>query len=245
MDVFPAIDLRGGRCVRLFQGDYTKERVFSDDPVGVAQRWQREGAQHLHVVDLDGAGSGNPANLQTIQRIASETSLHVQVGGGIRTIQTAEKVLSLGVERVIIGTVAVEDPDLVARMLKAIGTDHLVVGVDARAGKVAVKGWKEQLSVDALGLMNSMATLGVQRFIYTDIARDGTLTEPNFEALAEAVARVRADIVASGGVSRKEHVARLAAIGVAGCIIGTALYTGDVKLPDALAAARSPKNPSL
>ena len=238
MDVFPAIDLRGGKCVRLFQGDYAKEQVFSDDPVGVAQRWEREGATFLHVVDLDGAASGNPANLNAIQRIAKETSLWIEVGGGIRTLETAQRILALGVKRVFLGTVAVENPAVVQQMLDAFGHGMVGVAVDARDGKVAVKGWKEQSSVDASALMDSMYKMGVRVFDYTDIARDGTITEPNFAALAEVVARVRGDVIAAGGVSKTEHVTRLADIGVAGCIIGRALYTGDVKLAEALAASR-------
>ncbi|MSP79123.1 MAG: 1-(5-phosphoribosyl)-5-[(5-phosphoribosylamino)methylideneamino]imidazole-4-carboxamide isomerase [Dehalococcoidia bacterium] len=238
MDVIPAIDLHGGLCVRLYQGDYTKEQVFSNDPVAMAHRWQQEGATLLHVVDLDGAATGNPANLSAIERIAKETSLHVEVGGGIRTVEIARRILSLGIQRVFLGTVAVEQPEIVAQMLHAFGAERVGVGIDARNGKVAVKGWKEQSSVDALTLLESMSKIGVRVFDYTDISRDGAGTEPNFDALAEAVAHVRGDIIAAGGVTSVEHVRRLKAVGVAGCIIGRALYTGDIKLPEALAAAR-------
>ena len=238
MDVFPAIDLRGGKCVRLYQGDYSKEQVFSDDPVATAQRWEREGAHFLHVVDLDGAASGNPANLEAIQRITKETDLWVEVGGGIRSLETAQRVLGFGAKRIVLGTVAVENPTLAGRILKTLGPEHVAVGVDAREGKVAVKGWKETSAVDALTLMSDMTKQGARTFIYTDIGRDGTMTEPNFDALHEAARRFPKGIIASGGVSKTEHVSRLAGLGVSGCIIGRAIYTGDIKLPEALAAAQ-------
>ena len=238
VEVIPAIDLRGGKCVRLYQGDYAREQVFSDDPVAVALRWRQEGAPRLHIVDLDGAASGHPANLDAIHRIAAAVGVPVQVGGGVRSLETAQRLLDAGVGRVVLGTVAVEQPDLVRQAIHALGAERVAVGVDARDGRVAVRGWKEQSSVDALDLIARMDALGVRCFIYTDIARDGTLTEPNVDAIAQVVARAKGDVIASGGVSRIEHVARLAGVGAAGCIIGKALYTGDISLPEALAAVR-------
>lgn len=237
MEVIPAIDLRGGKCVRLYQGDYAREQVFSDDPVATALRWQREGAPRLHVVDLDGAASGHPANLDAIHRIAAAVSVPVQVGGGVRSLETARRLLDAGVGRVVLGTVAVEQPDVVRQAIHALGAERVAVGVDARDGRIAVRGWKEQSSLDVLDLVARMESLGVRCFIHTDIARDGTLTEPNVDAIAQVVARAKGDVIASGGVSRIEHVVRLAGVGAAGCIIGKALYTGDLGLAEALAAA--------
>lgn len=238
MEVIPAIDLRGGKCVRLYQGDYAREQVFSDDPVATALRWQAEGAPRLHVVDLDGAASGTPANLDAIRRIAAAVAVPVQVGGGVRSTETAGRLLDAGVGRVVFGTVAVEQPEVVEEAMQELGAARVIVGVDAREGKVAVRGWKEQSPMDALELIARMEALGVRCFIYTDIARDGTLTEPNYDAVAKVVARTKAQVIASGGVSRVEHVVGLAGLGVVGCIIGRALYTGDVSLAEALAAIR-------
>ncbi|MSQ11168.1 MAG: 1-(5-phosphoribosyl)-5-[(5-phosphoribosylamino)methylideneamino]imidazole-4-carboxamide isomerase [Dehalococcoidia bacterium] len=236
MEVIPAIDLRGGKCVRLYQGDYAREQVFSDDPVSVAMRWQQEGAPRLHVVDLDGAAEGSPGNLAVIGRIAKSAAIPVQVGGGIRTLATARRLLKLGVDRVVLGTVAVEKPALVRQAVERLGADRIVVALDARDGKVAIKGWREQSSVDALDLLRQMQAAGVRVFIYTDIARDGTMTEPNFTAIARMARQAPGQVIASGGISREEHLVRLARLGVAGAIVGKALYTGGIMLPSALAA---------
>jgi len=237
LEIIPAIDLRGGKCVRLYQGDYARQQVFSDNPVATALRWQEEGAPRLHVVDLDGAASGDPANLDAIHRIVAAVNVPVQVGGGVRSVKMAATLLDAGVGRVVFGTLAVEQPEVVRDAVQELGAARVIVGVDARDGKVAVRGWKEQSSVDALDLLTRMESLGARAFIYTDIARDGTLTEPNYQAVGQVVARTGAEVIASGGVSRVEHIARLAELGVAGCIIGRALYTGDLNLADALAAS--------
>ena len=236
MEVIPAIDLRGGRCVRLYQGDYSQETVYSDDPLAVAMRWQAEGARRLHLVDLDGAREGRPVNCEVIGRIAGEVSIPVQVGGGIRSLEDIEKTLALGVQRVILGTAAVEVPELVADACRRYG-EAIVVGVDAREGYVAVRGWLEGSTLRAVGLIQAMAELGAGRFIYTDIARDGTLTEPNFAALAELTSRFSLPIIVAGGVARLEHLRRLASLGAEGAIAGKALYTGDLSLREALSMA--------
>ncbi len=236
MEVIPAIDLRGGRCVRLYQGDFGRETVFSEDPLAVARQWQQQGATRLHLVDLDGAAQGNPVNLDIIAAIVAQSEIPVQVGGGVRSSATAEKLLSLGVERVVIGTAAVRNPDLVRQLCQGGGSPRVVVAVDARDGLVAVQGWLEETSVTAVELGQRMAELGVARLLYTDISRDGTLSEPNFSANAQLVESTGLAILASGGVASLDHITELARIGAEGVIVGRALYTGDLELPTAIAA---------
>jgi phosphoribosylformimino-5-aminoimidazole carboxamide ribotide isomerase len=236
MEVIPAIDLRGGRCVRLYQGDFGRETVFSEDPLAVARQWQQQGATRLHLVDLDGAAQGNPVNLDIIAAIVAQSEIPVQVGGGVRSSATAEKLLSLGVERVVIGTAAVRNPDLVRQLCQGGGSPRVVVAVDARDGLVAVQGWLEETSVTAVELGQRMAELGVARLLYTDISRDGTLSEPNFSANAQLVESTGLAILASGGVASLDHITELARIGAEGVIVGRALYTGDLELPAAIAA---------
>lgn len=237
MEVIPAIDLRDGRCVRLYQGDYDRETVFSDDPTSVALKWQDMGAPRLHVVDLDGAATGVPANLEALGRICEAVSVPIQTGGGIRSLASAARVLDMGVQRFILGTIAVEEPALVEQACLRFGPETVVVGVDARDGMAATWGWRETTGISALDLVRSMAALGVRRFVYTDISRDGTLTSPNFGAIEEISGGCDASLVISGGVSSKEHVGRLATLGVEGVIIGRALYTGDIDLGEAISAA--------
>ena len=234
LQVIPAIDLRDGRCVRLYQGDYSRERIFADNPADVARHWVSEGATRLHVVDLDGAREGQPANAEAVRAIVEATGVPVQLGGGLRTLEAIEGALALGVERVILGTVAVESPEVVAEAVKRWG-EAIIVGVDAREGKLAVRGWREGSELTAIDLIRKMESAGVARFIYTDIARDGTLTEPNYAALAEVLAATRRPVIASGGVAELAHLERLAALGVEGAIVGMALYAGTIDLHEAIA----------
>lgn len=238
MEVIPAIDLRWGRAVRLYQGIYEREEVFSDDPAAVALRWQELGAPRLHLVDLDGAVQGKMVNLGVINGIVALVDIPVQVGGGIRTLHIARELLEMGVQRVVLGTLAVEQPRLVERMVKRFGAEAVVVSLDARGGRIAIKGWREETPLAPWELLQRMADLGVRRFIYTDILRDGTLTEPNFEAIAQLVERSSFPIIVSGGVCTVEHLMRLARLGVEGAIVGRALYTGTIDLPQALEAVR-------
>ncbi len=237
MEVIPAIDLRGGRCVRLFQGDYAQETVYSDDPVEVALRWQEMGAVRLHVVDLDGAARGEPVNLGVIESIAGSLTSPIQMGGGIRDMDAVKKALGIGVGRVVLGTSAVGNPDLVEAACQRFGPEALIVGVDARDGLVATRGWRESSDVTAIDLVHQMAALGIRRFVYTDISRDGTMTEPNFQAIEELIKSADAAVIASGGVSSIEHLRRLAGLGVEGTIVGKALYEGAIDLREAIAAA--------
>ena len=232
MEVIPAIDLRDGRCVRLYQGDYAQEEIFGVDPVAIALRWQSQGAKLIHIVDLDGAASGTPKNVDAIRAIASSVEITLEVGGGIRDMEKAVLLSDAGAERLVLGTSAVEDPNLVTQMLERFGVDSVVVSVDAKDGWAALKGWKQQSQMKALDLMDRMVALGVGRFEYTDISRDGTMTEPNFEAVTEAVNCVSVPIIAAGGIANVRHLERLAQLGVEGAIVGKALYTGAIILPE-------------
>ena len=224
--------------MRLYQGDFGRETVYSEDPLAVARQWQEQGACRLHLVDLDGAAQGDPVNLDIIAAIVAQSGIPVQVGGGVRTSATAEKLLSLGVERVVIGTAAVRNPDLVRQLCQDGGSPRVVEALDARDGLVAVQGWLEKTSVTAVDLGKRMAELGVERLLYTDISRDGTLSEPNFSANAELVESTGLAILASGGVASLAHITQLAKIGAEGVIVGRAFYTGDLELPAAIAAGR-------
>ena len=237
MEVIPAIDLKSGRCVRLYQGDYQRETVYSDDPVSVALTWQQQGAPRLHLVDLDGAAGGKPANLEILSQIIRSLSIPVQVGGGIRDEETAQTLLAAGADRVVIGTAAVEQPSMVEDLCRIHGADRVVVAVDARDGRVAIKGWTEQSLISAGELAQRMFLLGVTRLLYTDISRDGTLTEPNFEANAALVRDTGMAVLASGGITSLEHIRQLGSTGVEGVILGRALYDGVITLPEALSLA--------
>lgn len=237
MQVIPAIDIRAGRCVRLTQGDYARETVYADDPVEVARRWFAAGAQRIHVVDLDGAAGDGPVNLGIVADIVRAVAIPIQFGGGLKAWEHAEAALDAGVDRVILGTAAISDRALVQRLTVVHG-EKLVVGIDARDGTVAVRGWKESSGVPALRLAAEMVELGVRRLIYTDIARDGMLSEPNYEALERVMATARVPVIASGGVGRLEHLVRLSRTGAEGAIVGRALYTGDVNLAEAIASLR-------
>ena len=236
MEIIPAIDLRGGKCVRLYQGDYSRETVYSDDPAEMAVKWVEMGATRLHVVDLDGAKEGKPVNLDVIRAIVSSVDVPVQVGGGVRTKESAQKLISAGVRRIMIGTAAVDDPNLIEDLIDSLGADRIIVTVDARDGFVAMRGWTEGSQVKASQLIKDMEHRGVSRFLYTDISRDGTLTEPNFQAIEQLVSERMAGLIAAGGISTEDHILRLASIGVEGAVVGTALYTGDIPLATAIEA---------
>lgn len=234
MQVIPAVDIKGGKCVRLYQGDYSQETVFSEDPVAMAVKWQAQGAKRLHIVDLDGAASGETKNIAIIEAIVKQTGLPVQLGGGIRDEAIVQRLLSTGVQRVILGTVAIERPELVKILCQKFG-QAIIVGIDARDGFVAIHGWKKGTTVTTLALAQQMAALGVPRILYTDIKRDGTLTEPNYQVIAELIDKVKLPVIAAGGISAVTHLKRLKEIGVEGVVIGKALYTGNISLKEALA----------
>ena len=233
MQILPAIDLRGGKCVNLVQGIVTQETVFSDAPVEMARRWQAEGAAYLHLVDLDGAFHGESANLHIVSEIVSTIDIPVQLGGGIRSMEQLEVVLGLGVARAILGTVALKQPDLVKQACVKYG-GRIAVGIDARDGMVATDGWLEVSQKPAVEFAQEMTA--VQTFIYTDIKSDGMLKGPNVEATTDIIDAVSADVIASGGVTSLADVQALKQIGASGAIIGRALYTGAIALQDAIAA---------
>ncbi|ACK64429.1 phosphoribosylformimino-5-aminoimidazole carboxamide ribotide isomerase [Rippkaea orientalis PCC 8801] len=238
MDVIPAIDLLDGRCVRLYQGDYQQSQVYNDNPVEVARQWADQGATYLHLVDLDGAKQGKPVNLASIEAIIRGISIPVQVGGGLRDRASIVQLFNLGVDRAIVGTVAVENPTLV-KELCAEFPRKIAVGIDARNGKVATRGWLETSEVIATELAQEMAQLGAAAIIYTDIHRDGTLSGPNREALRELASNIEIPVIASGGISSLTDLLGLLSLeplGVTGVIVGKALYTGDVDLSEALRA---------
>ena len=236
MEVIPAIDLKNGRCVRLFQGDFAQETVFSDDPLAMAKSWQNQGGHRLHLVDLDGAIQGKPVHLEIITSIVRELDIPVQVGGGIRDLATADTWLNAGIDRVVIGTAAVNNPDMVSEVCQKHGSKRVVVSVDAKDGLVALQGWKETSSVTVLELANQMVDLGVVRLLYTDIARDGALTGPDLATNSRLVEETGLAVQASGGVASVEHIKGLLPTGVEGVIVGMALYTGTVNLAEAVAA---------
>jgi phosphoribosylformimino-5-aminoimidazole carboxamide ribotide isomerase len=234
MEVIPAIDLKGGRCVRLYQGDFNQETVFSAEPTEIARHWQSLGARRLHIVDLDGTAKGELYHAAPIAEIARTVHIPLQLGGGLRRIEAIEQALGLGIERAILGTAAIEDHDLIEEACHKFG-DRIIVSIDARDGYVAIRGWQEETAVTAIELAEVMAALGVKRFIYTDIARDGTLTEPNFDAVAELVDKTGLPVIAAGGIASLDHLKRLFRLGVDGAIVGRAVYTGDIDLKEALA----------
>jgi phosphoribosylformimino-5-aminoimidazole carboxamide ribotide isomerase len=233
MLIFPAIDLQAGRCVRLTQGDFARSQEFSGDPTAVARRWQAEGARWLHVVDLDGARMGAPQNLEAIRSIRQAITIPIQAGGGLRAVESVAALFDLGIERAILGTAALKDRAFLRACLARWG-ERIAVGLDARDGLVATDGWLETSATSALTLARELADEGVARFISTDIARDGMLSGPNLKSLAQLQQAVDRPIIASGGVASLADLRALAGLGVEGAIVGRALYTGEVKLAEAI-----------
>jgi phosphoribosylformimino-5-aminoimidazole carboxamide ribotide isomerase len=234
MEVIPAIDLRGGRCVRLVQGDYDQETVFSDDPRAMARHWESLGAPRLHVVDLDGAREGAPRNLGVVRDICAAVSIPVQLGGGMRDIAVAQRARDAGVERVIVGTAAL-DPEAASGFVAEFG-DAVVAGIDARDGFVAVRGWLDTTNIRALDLANKLVAVGFRWIVFTDIQSDGMLGGTNVPALKEFVEAVDASVIASGGITSIDDLRAARDAGAAGAIVGRALYTGALNLKEALNA---------
>lgn len=233
MEIWPAIDLRGGKCVRLRQGDYGQETVFGDDPAKMALHWVAQGAKRLHLVDLDAARSGSSGNLEAVRQIRGAVSVPIQLGGGVRSEETIRGLLNLGLDRLVVGTVAVNDPEWFRAMARMF-PGKLVLGLDARDGRLATDGWQrtsQQLAADFAARFQDEPIAGI---VYTDISRDGMLTGPNVEATAAIQKSVSVPVIASGGVSRLDDVRRLSEAGLAGCIIGRALHEGRVSLSEAM-----------
>lgn len=230
MLIIPAIDIRGGKCVRLFQGDYNRETVYGDSPAEQAVRWEKEGAHIIHLVDLDGAKAKQPVNLDAVREICSAVHIPCELGGGIRTLEDARKAFDAGVYRIILGTVACENPKLAKEFVSEFTAERVVVGIDARGGCVAVNGWLENSGVDAYELVLTLQEMGVTRFIYTDIATDGALSGPNCDAIAALCSRVpRCGVISSGGISSARDITALRELrkdNLEGVIVGKALYDG-------------------
>ena len=233
MEIIPAIDLRHGACVRLYQGDYGREEIFGEDPSAVARKWRDCGAALIHIVDLDGAAEGRLVNRDGITSIMDVEGVRLEVGGGIRTKEDAGWLFERGVERIVLGTAAVEDPALVTSLVAAY-PGAIVVSLDARDGLVTTHGWLQGTSVRVSELCSRMFEAGVSRFVYTDVRRDGTMTEPNFEALERLVESTPASVTAAGGISTLEHLRRLKDVGASGAILGKAIYVGSIDLGEAL-----------
>jgi phosphoribosylformimino-5-aminoimidazole carboxamide ribotide isomerase len=245
MQVIPAIDLRGGRCVRLRQGDFDQETIFGDDPAAMALRWQSEGAERIHLVDLDGAKAGRPVNIEAVKQIVEQVGVPCQLGGGLRDQATIAAWLSSGLDRVVVGTQALRDPDWFARMAECF-PGRLLLGLDARDGKVATGGWIDVSSIQALTFARQFESLPLAGIIYTDIERDGMLGGPNLESIATLAGSVKIPVIASGGIGKLLDLDHLAALPVAGCIVGRALYDGRFSLGQAIrqVQARRPDAPS-
>ena len=237
MIIYPAVDIKDGRCVRLVQGEFDKVTVYSDDPVEMGLKWEKMGAEYLHVVDLDGARTGNVHNTPIISEMAVKLGIPVQLGGGIRTIETIETLLCKGIHRVILGASAVKNPELVKQALKTFESS-IVIGIDAKDGMVAIEGWAKTSEFTAIGFAKKMEELGAKTIIYTDISRDGMLAGPNLKAMEEMVKAVNIEVIASGGVSNLEDIRNLKNVGVSGVIVGKALYTGSLDLKEAIEVAK-------
>ena len=240
MLVIPAVDIKGGRCVRLFQGLADKETVYGEDPALMAQKWVGEGAEFLHVVDLDGAFEGYPKNWETVQKVISSVNIPIELGGGIRSPEMVEKILSGGVNRVIIGSRAVDSPDFLELIFREF-RERIVPSIDARDGIVLVKGWEESTDLKAIDLGNTLKKIGFKLVIYTDTAVDGTLNGPNLPVIEEFLDRTGLRAIAAGGVSRLEDIANLKRLerkGLVGAITGKAIYERTLSLPEAIRTAR-------
>jgi len=234
MEVIPAIDIRAGRCVRLIQGDYSKETIFADNPMEMAIKWESEGAEYLHIIDLDGAKDGSAVNMDVISKICADSAARIQVGGGIRDYETAARYMDVGVSRVIMGTSAVDRTDELERILKSIGAESLVVSVDAREGIVALDGWTRESRMTVETVVKNIEALGVKRCMYTDILKDGTLSEPNYAGVENVVSSTNMKIMAAGGIAALSQLKRMSIVGVEATIVGRALYTGDIRLRQAI-----------
>lgn len=237
MRIYPAIDIKDGKCVRLLQGRFSDVTVYGDSPAAMAEKWESLGGEYIHVVDLDGALKGKGVNAKCIRDICSRVKVPVQTGGGIRTMEDIETKLEMGVSRVIIGTKAVSDSEFVKKAVDKYG-DKIVIGIDAKNGMVAVDGWERVSQFEAVDFAVSMSELGVKTIVYTDISTDGTLQGPNTDAMAKMAASVKADIIASGGIGNIEHIKALKNTGVEGVIVGKALYTNNIDLAEAVKIGR-------
>ena len=241
MKIFPAIDLKNGKCVRLYQGEFTLSEVVGEDPLQTALNFAAQGAEYLHMVDLDGALSGTMKNLNSVNRIIKDLKIPIQLGGGIRSLDSIEMLLQKGLNRVILGTAALNNPSLVKEAVKKFG-DKIAIGIDARDGYVAVEGWQTSSKIEYIDFAKQMESIGVENIIFTDISRDGTLTGPNFEATGKINDKVTCNIIASGGMKCIEDIKKLKNMNIYGAIIGKALYSGNISLAEAIFTGRGANN---
>jgi len=233
MHIYPAIDIRGGKCVRLLQGKAEHETVYGENPLTVAKKWAEEGAKRLHVVDLDGAFGSSGDNFKIITQMANEVGVPIQLGGGMRSIEKIRSAIDAGIEKVILGTLAIEQPSFVSKALDFFG-EKIAVGIDAKGGYVAIKGWTQDSKLHAFDLAVNMKDLGVKTLVYTDISKDGMLSGPDFDGTSQMVETTGLYVIASGGITSVDDIKKLKCLGVSGVIIGKALYTGDISLRQAL-----------
>tara|TARA_B100001123_G_C15097675_1_gene942245 strand:+ start:65 stop:772 length:708 start_codon:yes stop_codon:yes gene_type:complete len=233
MLIIPAIDILNGKCVRLFQGDYNKKTIYNDNPLEVANKWVSYGIKRLHIIDLDGAKSGFPKNIDLISKIIKTYDIPIQIGGGIRSIETAKSLINTGVKKIILSTNAINNPEMIKNLCKEIGKEYVVISIDAVKGFVSINGWTQKTKIHAIDLINEMNEIGINQFIYTDIDKDGTLDGPNYKHIKELI-NPKYSIIAAGGITNIEHLKNLKDIGVYGSIIGKAIYTGNIKLNEAL-----------
>lgn len=238
MEIIPAIDIKDGKCVRLYQGDYNKVTIYSSKPEEVASSWQEQGATRIHIVDLEAAASGEMVNLEVVKRIRKAVKIPLQAGGGLRTIEAVKRLVDTGIDRFVLGTAAVENPQIIKEISLIYG-DKVIVAIDARDGKVQIKGWLKSSTFTARELVLKMKDMGIKRFIITDISRDGTLSGPNFSLLEDMLKEKGSKFIASGGISTLDHVVKLKKLGFEGAIIGKALYSGDIKLKEAMEKAKN------
>lgn len=234
MQIIPAIDILDGNCVRLIQGDFEQDTIFSTDPLQMAIKWQSEGADIIHLVDLNGAKTGTSHNKYVIQNIVQNIHIPVQVGGGIRDLHTAQEMINLGVEKLVLGTSAINNPKLIDELLNDIAPERIIIALDGRDGRIAINGWQHQTDIGVLDLAAEMISNGIQRIMYTDISKDGVLEGPNLEITQQLTEISDLSVIASGGISSLEDIQRIKDIGCEGAILGKALYTGILKLSDAI-----------
>ncbi|MCX6730661.1 MAG: 1-(5-phosphoribosyl)-5-[(5-phosphoribosylamino)methylideneamino]imidazole-4-carboxamide isomerase [Candidatus Roizmanbacteria bacterium] len=233
MKIIPAIDIRNGKCVRLFQGDYTQETVYEDDPIVVAKKWEAQGAQILHVVDLDGAKEGKIININSIKKIVNAISIPIQVGGGIRSLSSISELISSGISRVILGTVAIENRNLLYKAIDMCG-EKIVISLDAKDGVLMKNGWLEKTNNNLVSAIQELKKSGVRSFIFTDINKDGTMTEPNYKIIQSLIENLNIDLTIAGGISSSEQIVRLKEMGVKSVIIGKAIYEGKINLKEVI-----------
>jgi len=232
MIIIPAIDLIDGKVVRLFKGNYTEKKVYKVDPIELCNEWKIHGIKRIHIVDLQGALNGNQKNLSTIKKIKNETDLEIQLGGGIRNFEISKKMFDIGISKVIFGTAAIKSPNEIYKTISNFGEDKVIVGIDLYKEKIKISGWTKGTNITYQELINNMKDIGVEEFMFTDVEKDGTLTEPNYNMYMELKNLTDGKIIAAGGISLKEHLIKLNELGVHGAVIGKALYEGKINIKE-------------